>query len=95
MFGVKLACRFGMMLCMQVVTMGRVSVLRGRGDIFALVVLRGLAVMMCRLLVMHPRFFVMFGDLIRMGHGMLFRINADVRTVCPRSERIDRLLPHR
>jgi hypothetical protein len=74
MFGVKLAGRFGMMLCMKIVTMGRVGVLGGSRDIFALVMLRRLSVVVCRLLVMQGRFFVMVSDLIRMGHGMLSRI---------------------
>jgi hypothetical protein len=77
MFDVELARCFGVVLRVQVMAMGRVSMFGGRGDIFALVMLRCLLVMMRSLLVMHRRLFVMVSDLIRMGHDVLSGSEAD------------------
>jgi hypothetical protein len=68
MFSVELAGCFSMMFGMQVMPMGRMSVL-GRGvDIIRIVVFGGFAVMFGRLRMMFGGFFVVIGNLLRMGH---------------------------
>jgi hypothetical protein len=71
MFGVQLACRFSMVVGMQVMPMSGVSVLSGGRDVLALLVLESLPVVMGGLLVMHGCLFVVVCDLIGVRHNIL------------------------
>jgi hypothetical protein len=88
MFSMELAGRLGMMFGMQVVPMGRMSVLGSGVDIISFVVFGGFAVMLCSFLVMLGCFFMMVGNLLRMGHQAFSLLRTDDVSAIERYRRL-------